>query len=168
MKFEIRNSKSEGALSLIEVLVYVAILGVLISIGGRTLAKAWDQGRALQRNSGEILRAVHAGERWRADIRRATGPIRVSAEANGDRVCIPTARGEVIYRSTTNAVLVQAQPGAPELTLLANVKGSHMLADKRDLVTAWRWELELQPAQKKARLRPLFTFEAVPGKEVAR
>ena len=158
----------ERGLSLIEALVYVAILGVIMSIGGMTLAKAWDQGRALQRNSTEILRAVHAGERWRADIRRATGPIRLTAEADGDRVRIPTATGEVVYRSTTNAVLVQAKPAGPELTLLANVRGSHMTPDKRDRITAWRWELELQPALKKARLRPLFTFEAVPGKESAR
>jgi hypothetical protein len=41
------------------------------------------------------------------------------------------------------------------------VKNSKMEMDQRRQVTAWRWELELQSARKAARVRPLFTFEAV-------
>jgi hypothetical protein len=41
-----------------------------------------------------------------------------------------------------------------------------MTADKREHVTAWRWELELQTratgSVKPGRIRPLFTFLAVP------
>jgi hypothetical protein len=41
-----------------------------------------------------------------------------------------------------------------------------MAADQRQYVTAWRWELELQPrakgSVKPGRVRPLFTFLAVP------
>ena len=41
-----------------------------------------------------------------------------------------------------------------------------MTADPREYVTAWRWELELQPratgSVKPGRVRPLFTFLAVP------
>jgi prepilin-type N-terminal cleavage/methylation domain-containing protein len=166
IRFAVPRLRFQRGLSLIECLVYIAILGVILSVGGMTLAKAWDQGRAVQRNADDILRAVHAGERWRADIRRATGPIRVSAESDGERVRIPTPAGDVIYRSTTNAVFVQAGPTAPELTLLTRVRNSHMTAEPHPTLTAWRWELELQPAQKKARLRPLFTFAAVPHQGV--
>jgi hypothetical protein len=41
-----------------------------------------------------------------------------------------------------------------------------MAADRREHVTAWRWELELatrtQGSVKPGRVRPLFTFVAVP------
>lgn len=172
MKAEIQNPdsaesrlRSQRGISLIEMLVYVGILGVIISIGGVTLARAWDQSRAIQRNSDEIVRAVRAGERWRADIRRASGPVRVITDAEGEQVRIPTAAGETVYRFATNAVLFQPRSGAPEVTLLAKVKSSRMTPERRAKVNAWRWELELQPSQKQTRLRPLFTFEAVPPKE---
>jgi Tfp pilus assembly protein FimT len=157
--------RSQRGISLIECLVYIGLLGVIISIGGFTLAKAWDQSRAIQRNSDDIVRAIHAGERWRADIRRASGPIRVIAEAEGEQVRIPTAAGETVYRFATNTLLFQPRSDAPEVTLLAKVKSSRMSLEPRAQVNAWRWELELQPVQKQARMRPLFTFAAVPPKK---
>jgi len=56
----------------------------------------------------------------------------------------------------------------PWVQLLGNVKLSWMQADPRARVTAWRWELELRPRlkgyDKPGRVRPLFTFVAVPEK----
>jgi type II secretory pathway pseudopilin PulG len=167
MKVE-RRSQARRGISLIECLVYIAVLAVIVSIGGFTLAKAWDQSRAIQRNADDIERAIHAGERWRADLRRATGPVRATTDADSERITIPTADGEVVYLNTTNEVRLQPKPGAPEIILVPKVKVSHMAPDPREHLTAWRWELELQPSQKSARVRPLFTFEAVPGKESAR
>jgi hypothetical protein len=46
---------------------------------------------------------------------------------------------------------------------LSNVKSSKMQSELRENVTAWRWELELKTVKKTARVRPLFTFEAVAG-----
>jgi len=46
-----------------------------------------------------------------------------------------------------------------------------MAADPRERVVAWRWELELRPrpsgSVKPGRIRPLFTFLAVPEKPAA-
>ena len=52
-----------GGLLLAECLVYIAVLGVLISVGGFTAAKAWDAHRATARNANDIHRAMNAGER---------------------------------------------------------------------------------------------------------
>jgi hypothetical protein len=38
-----------------------------------------------------------------------------------------------------------------------------MHADPRQHVRAWRWEVELAAYRKGARIRPLFTFVAVPN-----
>ena len=37
-----------------------------------------------------------------------------------------------------------------------------MFADQRGPVTTWRWEIELRSDKKEAKLRPLFSFQAVP------
>jgi len=51
---------------------------------------------------------------------------------------------------------------------LGNVRASTMAADPRHDLVAWRWELELMPQSKASvkasRIRPLFTFLAVPAK----
>jgi hypothetical protein len=39
-----------------------------------------------------------------------------------------------------------------------------MQRDARERIVSWRWELELQSTQKVARVKPLFTFQAVPAK----
>ena len=41
-----------------------------------------------------------------------------------------------------------------------------MERDVRQQATAWRWEVELKSKQLQARLRPLFTFEAVAPGEI--
>jgi hypothetical protein len=41
-----------------------------------------------------------------------------------------------------------------------------MLKDERERVVTWRWEVELKNAQKGARLRPLFSFQAVASSDL--
>jgi Tfp pilus assembly protein FimT len=154
-----------GGFTLFECLAYVAFMAIIISIGGMTFSKAWSQSTLIRRNADDTVRALHAGERWRADIRRACGPIRVVAGPDGEAVHIPTPGGEVVYRSVSDAILVQSGPGAPEVTLLKDVRSSRMTADRREKLTAWQWELELKKSRENAPVRPLFTFKAVPAKE---
>ena len=72
------------------------------------------------------------------------------------------AGGEVRYRLRNGIISRQTSGNTNWIDLLPNVKSSRMEPDPRRHVTAWRWELELQGRQKVARVKPLFTFQAVP------
>jgi hypothetical protein len=150
---------------LIEALVYLGVFAVFISLGSVTLFKCIDNSMSLRYNAEDISSAMRIGELWRADVRAARGGPRLE-EANGERtLSLPAARGEVAYRFSGRALFRRAGEG-PWVRVLANVKSSTMAAERRSNVTAWRWELELQPrtkgAVKPSRMRPLFTFLAVP------
>jgi hypothetical protein len=122
----------------------------------------------LRRNADDIAQALHAGERWRADVRAASGPIRFESTDAARILRLPGHRGEVAYQFTTNTVLRRVGNGT-WTSLLNNVQSSAMESDQRLNVSAWRWELELKPRSKKpGRVRPLFTFLAVPDRSSAR
>lgn len=153
---------------LIEVMVYLAMLTVLLSVAYVAFDRALWRSEALRRSADDIARALRAGERWRADVRAATGPIRVERSEEGERVWIPGPHGVIAYERMTNA-LVRREAGAPAALLLARVKASAMSPESRERVTVWRWELELLPPTKRpVSVRPLFTFLAVPERSVSR
>jgi len=47
--------------------------------------------------------------------------------------------------------------------VLTNINSSIIESDPRSNVIAWKWELELRTRAKASKIRPLFTFLAVPG-----
>ncbi len=156
-----RERRPTGYL-LIECLVYMSVMFLLMGVAYCAFYRFMDNSRILRGNTDDIARAMHAGELWRADLRAATGSIQWEAGAEGFTLIIPDARGGVSYQMTNNAMLRRVGSGA-WATVLNRVKASAMSADTRTNVTAWRWELELQPrARKPSRVRPLFTFTAVP------
>jgi hypothetical protein len=157
-----RRPSLAPAFLLIEALVYMSVLVVLLAVGYAALYRAMDNSIALRHNADDIASALRSGERWRADLRSATGEIQ-SETAPGEQVIrVPSGRGEITYRFVTNAVLRRVGDG-PWAGLLDNVKISVMRPDPRRQVTAWRWELELETRRKTTtRIRPLFTFVAVP------
>lgn len=152
---------------LIEALIYIAVLTALLGVGYSAMYRCIDSSIALRRNADEIAGALQAGERWRADVRSAASPVRLENTDAGQFLYLDGPRGAVTYRFATNAVSRQLG-GGPWVCLLPRAKSSNMTADPREHVTAWRWELELQPRQsgsvKPGRVRPLFTFLAVPGR----
>ena len=151
-----------GGYQLIECMVYIAVLFTLLSAAYLAFYRFMDNSLALRRSTDDIAKALHAGECWRADLRAATRDIRQEDNADGAVVVIPGTHGGVAYQTTTNAVLRRVGSGA-WTPLLERVKLSTMASDPRPNVTAWRWELELQPRSRKpVRVRPLFTFIAVP------
>jgi Tfp pilus assembly protein FimT len=153
--------RATRGVSLFECLVYISLVTVVLGIATAVFYKCWDAHRAIRRNADDIVRALHAGERWRADIRAATGRIQL-IESNGvERLRVPGPRGGVVYSFADGEVRRQANPAAPELVVLSSVKSSRMKTDARQIVTAWQWDLELKSNRKDMRLRPLFTFEAV-------
>ena len=150
---------------LIEALVYIGVVAALLGVAYAASYRCIDRSIALRRNADDITSALHAGERWRADVRAATSPVRLEPTAAGQLLYLEGAAGTVAYRFSTNALTRRLGTGT-WVRLLANVKSSTMSPDPRQHVTAWRWELELQPraqgSVKPGRVRPLFTFIAVP------
>jgi hypothetical protein len=154
----------ERAFTLIECLVYMSMVFLILGMAYMAMYRSMDASAGLRRNSNDIIRAMKTGERWRDDVRNATGPIRLE-KIRGDETILhlPQGQDEIDYRFATNCVTRRSgktdwQP------VLENVKTSDFIADPRKTVTAWRWEVELQPYRKTiTRTRPLFTFIAVPA-----
>jgi type II secretory pathway pseudopilin PulG len=159
------RGRGQRAYLLIEALVYIAVIVALLGAAYAAMYRCVDSSIALRRNADDIISALHAGERWRADVRAATSEIRVENTDAGQLLYLEGTHGTVVYRFTTNAVFRSVSAG-PWARALEHVKSSTMGPDQRENVTAWRWELEIQPraygSVKPGRLRPLFTFLAVP------
>ena len=165
MKTRLSKTRAERGVSLIEILAYIALITGVIGVASAAFFRAWDDSKHLRSNADDIVRALHAGEQWRADVRSASGPLHLTHQDDFDRLAIPVKTGSINYYFSNTHAAVSRQLGdsAKPVVLLQHVKSSQMQADPRQNVTAWRWELELQSTQKKARVQPLFTFETVAG-----
>jgi len=162
-----RRNDSRRGYALIEVLVYIGIVMLLLGIGYSALYRCIDNSVALRRSVDDVAGALRLGERWRADVRAASGEIRLETEPGKQTLYLPCARGQTAYQFSGGALFRRFGDG-PWIRSMANVKASSMEADRRRNVVVWRWELELQPQSKASvkgpRMRPLFTFLAVPEK----
>ena len=157
----------EHGILLLDCMVY---LGLFFLIGGMALAafyQANDNSRHLTENAANIVRALQAGARWRADVRNATADPRLTESELATTLVLPQRAGEVQYVFKEGMIYRQTSSGKPTepIALLAGVKNSVMQADQRKQVTAWRRELELKPSRKGSRVPTLFTFTAVPKKQ---
>jgi hypothetical protein len=152
----------QDAFTLIEALVYMSLLLVLMALGYMAMYRSMDASTGLRRNAADITQALNAGERWREDVRSATQALRVELIDQDTLLHIPNADAEVTYRFSSN--IVSRRVGSAEWSLaLEHVANSKFLSDPRQKVTAWKWEVELQPYRKGlTHLPPLFTFLAVP------
>jgi hypothetical protein len=123
----------------------------------------WDNSKALQRNADDIIRALHVGEQWRADVRGARGAVQLTHTNGVEQLLVPSAGGPIIYTCTQGELRRQTSLPAATHLLLTNIESSQMQSEPRQRVQAWTWELELKPTRKDAKVRPLFTFETVAG-----
>jgi len=156
----ISRARGASGVLLIECLVYVFVFAILLGGATAVFYFCWDHSRAVIFTTDDIASALRAGERWRADVRAATGKITVETNATGEVARIPEGARTVSYRFETGEVSRQTSaPGNPHV-LQAKVKTSEMKLDARGAVSAWRWEVELLPRRKEANLPLLFTFEA--------
>jgi type II secretory pathway component PulJ len=144
--------------TLIECVVYVALLFLIIGLAFMTFYRTEQNHRNLSRNSDDILRVLRAGEQWREDVRRAAAPIRLGEAGAENEIIIPQTNLTVKYLFRQESVWRQAGPLQTEA--LSSVAASKMEQDARQRVTAWRWEVELKGRQRVARVKPLFTFMA--------
>jgi len=156
----LREGRRIAGVMLTEVLVYLAVFAILTSIAFAAFYLCWDHTRALVATTDDITAAVHAGERWRADIRSATGKITVEMLTNGEQVRIPQKNGEVVYRYQNGGLWRKLASSPSEQRVFEKVKASQMRSELRNGVTAWRWELELPLRRSQTQLPLLFTFEA--------
>jgi hypothetical protein len=155
------HCRSAGAL-LIECLVYISVLVILLGLGFGAFYVCWDRSKSLRYHADDITRVLRTGERWRADIRSATGRIITYTDAEGQRVEIPRGTNTIVYVFTAGQVSRKLAAAPQSVLVLPKIKASHMAADPRTHVTAWRWEVELVPTRPQVRVPPLFAFEAVP------
>ncbi len=156
----------QSGIFLTEVLVYLAVLTIVLGVAYAAVYRCIDNSYALRRSADDISRTLSVGERWRTDIRNAANGIGVRRFGASEILTLTNREGATAYQFSTNGV-ARRVGDAPWATLLPNVKASTMVAEQRDGVTVWTWELELKPREKgylkPGRVRPLFTFSAVPA-----
>jgi hypothetical protein len=161
----VRSPVAERGYLLTEALIYIGLLFVVLGVGYIALYRSIDNSVVLRRNADDIASALHAGERWRADVRSASRAIRLQNASEEQVLHLEGGRNQVDYRFASGTLYRRLNSGT-WVHLLENVRSCAMQADPRRNVTAWRWELELQPRTKASvrasRVRPLFTFVAVP------
>jgi hypothetical protein len=156
--------RRQAGILLVECLVYIAVFGILVGGGTAVFYFCWDHSKAVILATDDIAAALRAGERWRADVRAATGNISVVTTPTGELVRIPELKKEILYRFESNAVRREIPALHYSWLLLPKVKSSQTTADARGSVSAWRWELELQERRKETHLPLRFTFEAAQTK----
>lgn len=163
MKLETRNPKPEIAgIMLIECLVYISVFVVLVGLGFAAFYACWDRSKSLRHHADDITRTLRAGERWRADIRSATGPLKLRSADDGQMLEIPRGTNTILYVFTASQVSRKLGTAPNWSVVLPKVKTSAMQSDVRAHATAWRWDVELIPSRPQVRVPPLFTFQAVP------
>ena len=156
----ISRARVQAGYLLLECIVYMAVFAIILGLGMATFYLCWDNSKALLYVTDDIAVALHAGERWRADIRNATGKITIETTADGERLRIPHGTNELIYSFNAGEVRRKFASSGFSESLLPTVKASQMVMDTRGPVSAWRWELELKSHRKETHLPLLFTFEA--------
>jgi hypothetical protein len=166
MKIVAANSlpRRFAGIMLIECIVYIAVFAVLTSVGLAAFYLCWDQSKAFVYATDDISAALRVGERWRADVRDATGRISVEHSASGEILQIPAHGGRITYRFQSGEIYRDAEASHQSLLLLPKVNSSQMTQENRNGVTAWRWELDVVVRRPETHLPLLFTFEAAQGK----
>jgi hypothetical protein len=148
---------------LLECLVYMATVVVIMTVAMKGFYHCWNDNKALRRNADDIIRALHAGEQWRADLRAATEPLQSSRAGDGEQLRILSAKGPIVYACAHGSLSRQTTSPAISNLLFTNIHSSVMQGDSARRVAAWTWELELNPTRKDAKVCPRFTFETVAG-----
>ena len=156
----IPSARPQAGLTLIECMVYMMVFPILLGVALGSFYVCWDGFKALISTTDDVSAALRAGERWRADVRAASGKITVETTSLGQIVKIPENGNEIIYSFDSKGLRRQMGPGGFSQLVLPNVKSSEMKCETRDAVRAWQWELELPERRKGPHLPMFFTFEA--------
>ncbi len=154
------RARVQAGYLLLECLFYIALFAVIVGLGLATFYLCWDNSKALLYATDDIAAALRVGERWRADVRSATGKITVETTPQGEFLRIPHGTSVILYSYNAGEICRRLASSNFSESLLPTVQASQMVMDRRGPVSAWRWELELQSRRKETHLPLLFTFEA--------
>src|SRR3984957_16468216 len=88
--------KNSGML-LVECMVYMIVFAILLTGVTTVFYFFWDHSAALISSTEQIHSALYAGERWRADVRAATGTISIETTSTGETVKISEGQNIVQY-----------------------------------------------------------------------
>ena len=162
MKFSspLSTARRQAGILLLECVVYIAVFAVLLGVGTASFYYCWDHTKAVMQATDDITSALRAGERWRADVRSATGKISTETTPGGELLRIPHRKDEIFYSYHDGTIWRKLASANFSERVLAKVKTSQMETELRSGVTAWRWELELKERRKETHLPLQFTFEA--------
>jgi Tfp pilus assembly protein FimT len=163
-KSTLRAARTAG-LMLVECLAYIAVLSVIMGLGFAAFYQCTESANGLRRSADDIVKTLHTGERWRADVRSASAPLRLVEGEKETTLIVPHKTNQVAWLFSAQSVWRRTDTNTPWVPLLRKVLRSRMEKDDRDQVTAWRWELELKSKQPDPHVRPLFTFEAAAARE---
>lgn len=155
--------RREGAFTLVEVLVYMSVLTVVMGLAFSAFYQCQTNSAHLQRNAQQIARVIRAGEQWRKDIRQSTGVL-FQQQDGKPLVRLPSSTGEAAYLFNGSNVLRRLPGKENWVIFLERVKNSEMRVDQRKNISVCSWELELLPAKANSRVKPLFSFMAVSGR----
>jgi hypothetical protein len=153
-------AKREAGITLVECIVYIAVFLILSAVATGAFYLSWDHSKALISATDDISAALRAGERWRTDVRVASGEIRVKKTLSETVVTIPEGDKEIEYHLSAGELRRQAGSDGFSALLLPRVVSSEMIPEVRDGIWAWRWELEVAQQRKETHIPLLFTFEA--------
>jgi len=151
---------AQAGVLLLECLVYIALFAVILNLALITFYLCWDNSKALTYATDDIASALRAGERWRADVRSATGKITAETTSQGENLRIPRGKSVILYIFSAGGIHRRLASSDFSESLLATVQASQMVSDSRGAVNAWKWELQLKSRRKETHLPMLFTFEA--------
>jgi Tfp pilus assembly protein PilE len=153
-----KNLQKLQGFTLVECLLYFGVLSVIAGLAFCAYFNCQKNTRQLQAFSNQLLRTMHAGERWRAEIRSARG---VPFLLDDSKFCIPSETGKVIYSLSDGTLWRQIDEKNSKVEVIKGIKTSVMHLDEDAHIHAWRWELELSPSTKQSKNTYCFTFKAV-------
>lgn len=165
MKLATRSpGRDERGILLVEAMAYIAVFAVISAVTFAAFFKYWDAATRMERATDDIVRALQAGEMWRADIRRAIRPPTLIREGGEEALELEMSGAKVVYLFSSEGVWRQSAPTNLWVRLVSRAQQSRMFADDRGGIAAWRWELELaRPKKSPGKVIPRFTFLAVPS-----
>jgi len=162
MKLNRHRAHGSAGIMLIECMVYLGVFTIVIGVGFAVFFKCSDNYVGLRRNAEEITQALHAGERWREDVRHATGPAAYSESDSRAIWRIPGRDADVYYLHDAGSIWRFASSNSVPEEVLSRVSRSDMRDDDRQGVVCYAWTVELKTERKAPTVRPLFHFLAVP------
>ncbi len=160
----ISKSRRTAGILILQCVVYLSVFSILTGIGLAAFYLCWDDSKAMIYATDDISSALHAGERWRADVRNATGKITVETTPEGELLKIPHGKDEVFYSYHNGAIRRKLASAKYSDLVFEKVNASQMSTEARNGVVAWRWELDLVVRRPETHLPLLFTFEAAQTK----